>query len=62
MSSEHVSLAEKSAQAATAGGCISIFGNINITYPQDVASRTLAEVAEIEWTRVEELLRRVLPE
>ena len=37
------------------------FGDLQIDYPADVASMTLAEVGALEWDAIEALLRRVLP-
>ena len=38
------------------------FGDLQIDYPTDVASMTLAEVGALEWDVIEALLRRILPD
>lgn len=58
-----MSLAE---QAALGGGAPShefkLFGDLEkfIKYPEELANRTLAQVAHVEWTAIEDILRRAL--
>lgn len=37
-----------------------VFGNMGIEYPANVQQMTFAQVARIEWTVIERLLRKIL--
>jgi hypothetical protein len=58
-SSALVSLAERSAKGLQTSPS-SVFGNVEIEYPKDIANMSLSAVGEIEWHAIEALLRKVL--
>lgn len=52
-----VSLAERASNEAQIP---LVFGNMGIEYPDNVQQMTFAQVARIEWTVIERLLRKAL--
>jgi hypothetical protein len=55
-----ISLGERSTDADERPPCV--FGNLKFDFPPHFRSCTLAYVAKLEWTTIDTLLRRVLPE
>lgn len=59
---KQLSLAEQAVQGASLNNMFKLFGDLDkITeYPDDLSHRTLAQVAEAEWTAIEKALRQAL--